>query len=75
MSLFWWVVMGFNCERVGWVYFVLRVKMVDTHGCRWVCKDMGFHGSSPIRMNRIRLPIVQVPADLQSYRLNSSIQP
>jgi hypothetical protein len=47
MVLFWWVVMGFNCERVGWVYFVLRVKMVDTHGCRWVCIDMGFHGSYP----------------------------
>jgi hypothetical protein len=23
---------GFNCERVGWAYFVLQVKMVDTHG-------------------------------------------
>jgi hypothetical protein len=39
--------MCFNCERVGWVYFVLRVKMVDTHGCIWVCIDMGFHGSYP----------------------------
>jgi hypothetical protein len=34
-------VIGFNCERVGWVYFVLWVKMVDTHGCRWVFIDMG----------------------------------
>jgi hypothetical protein len=21
--------------------------MVDTHGCRWVCIDMGIHGSYP----------------------------
>jgi hypothetical protein len=45
--------MSFNCEWVGWVYFVLQVKMVDTHGYRWVCIGMGFHGSSPIRMDRI----------------------
>jgi hypothetical protein len=49
MDLFWWVVMGFNCERVwvGWVYFVLWVKMVDTHGCRWIYIDMDIHGSYP----------------------------
>jgi hypothetical protein len=75
MGLFWWVVMCFNCERVGWVYFILHVKMVDTHGCRWVCIDMSFHVSSAIRMDRIRLPSVQVPADLQSYRPNSRTQP
>jgi hypothetical protein len=67
--------MSFNCEGVGWVYFVLRVKIVDTHGCRCVCIDMGFHESSPIRIDRIRLPSVQVTTDLQSYRPNSSIQP
>jgi hypothetical protein len=41
--------MDFNCERgwVGWIYFILRGKMVDTHGCRWVCIDMDFHGSYP----------------------------
>jgi hypothetical protein len=62
--------MSFNCERVRWVYFVL----VDTNECRCVCIDMGFHGSSPIRMDRIRLPSVQVPADLQSYRPNPSTE-
>jgi hypothetical protein len=56
-------------------FFVLWAKMFGTHGCRWLCIDMGFHGSSPIRMDRIRLPSVQVPADLQSYRPNSSTQP
>jgi hypothetical protein len=51
MSLFWWVVMGFNCEWVGLgkFIFLLWVKMVDTHECRWVCIGVGFHGSSPIR--------------------------
>jgi hypothetical protein len=23
MSLFWWIVMGFDCERVGLVWFLL----------------------------------------------------
>jgi hypothetical protein len=75
MGLFWWVVMSFNCEWVGWVYFVLQVKMFDTHGNRWVCIGMGFHESSSIHMDRIRLPSVQVPADLQSYGPNSSTRP
>jgi ABC-type uncharacterized transport system permease subunit len=46
--------MGFNYERVGLggfilycvVYFILWVKMVDTHGYRWICICMGFHGST-----------------------------
>jgi hypothetical protein len=51
MSLFWWVVMCFDCQRVGLGEFVLYCgyKMVDTHECRWVCIGVGFHGSSPIR--------------------------
>jgi hypothetical protein len=35
---------------LGWDYFILRVKMVDTHGYRWICIGMGFHGYSPIKL-------------------------
>ena len=45
------------------MYFVLRVKMVDTHECRWVCIGVGFHWISPMRLPRI--------TDLHS-QLNSS---
>ena len=53
MGLFWWDVMGFDCERVGLGGFILycgsKLFIVDSHGCKWVCIGVGFHGSSPIR--------------------------
>jgi hypothetical protein len=33
-------------DWIGWIYFISCVKMVDTHGYRWIYIGVGFHGSS-----------------------------
>jgi hypothetical protein len=68
------VLVGFDCERVGLgrFYFVMWVKMVDTHGCIWFCIRVGFHGSSPIRRPR---DCIRVDSQLSSKSQHTQLNP